>query len=135
MTRSRGEVLIRSLQAVNEVTRLRLLAALQAGGELCLCQAVALARRSPSTVSAHLACLVRAGLAMSRREGRWRYYRPTLPSGPDGRWLQALIRCWQRTSPGRADRQRLRALLREETKTLCRHVFPTPSLRPKGESS
>jgi DNA-binding transcriptional ArsR family regulator len=135
MTKSREEVLIRSLQTVSEVTRLRLLAALQAGGELCLCQAVALVRLAPSTVSAHLTGLTRAGLAACRREGRWRYYRPTLPPGRDGRWLRALIRRLGQTRSGRADRKRLRALLREEAKALYRQVFPTPSPRPKGKSS
>lgn len=60
--------------ALSDPTRLRFLHAL-AGGELCACQLVELARLAPSTVSRHLALLEQAGLATSRKDGRWVYYR------------------------------------------------------------
>jgi DNA-binding transcriptional ArsR family regulator len=45
------------------------------GGELCVCQIMEMLGLAPSTVSAHLNVLHRAGLVESRKEGRWIYYR------------------------------------------------------------
>lgn len=45
------------------------------GGELCVCQITAVLELAPSTVSAHLAELRRAGLLDERKDGRWVHYR------------------------------------------------------------
>lgn len=60
--------------ALDDPTRLRTLCALR-GGELCLCHLIALLGLAPSTVSKHLDLLVRAGLVLRRKEGRWAYFR------------------------------------------------------------
>ena len=44
-------------------------------GELCACQITAVLDLAPSTVSAHLAELRRAGLITERKDGRWVHYR------------------------------------------------------------
>jgi DNA-binding transcriptional ArsR family regulator len=44
------------------------------GGELCICQIIALLELAPSTVSKHMSILKQAGLVKSRKEGRWIYY-------------------------------------------------------------
>lgn len=61
-------------QALGDGTRLRALLALR-GGELCVCDLIALLGLAPSTVSKHLALLWQAGLVERRKEGRWHYYR------------------------------------------------------------
>jgi ArsR family transcriptional regulator len=61
-------------KALADGNRLRVLMAL-AGGELCVCQIVALLRLAPSTTSKHMAILRQARLVESRKEGRWMYYR------------------------------------------------------------
>src|SRR5512137_1434832 len=61
-------------KAVSDSHRVRALCALR-GGELCVCQIIALLGLAPSTVSKHLAVLRSARLVDSRKEGRWIYYR------------------------------------------------------------
>lgn len=46
-----------------------------ADGELCACQLAAALGLAQSTVSRHMAALERAGLVVSRKEGRWVYFR------------------------------------------------------------
>lgn len=61
-------------KALADETRVRMLVALRSG-ELCVCQITELFGLAPSTVSKHLSILYQAGLAESRKEGRWIYYR------------------------------------------------------------
>ncbi|MBI1338364.1 MAG: metalloregulator ArsR/SmtB family transcription factor [Phycisphaera sp.] len=64
----------RIAKALADDTRLRALASL-GGGELCVCQVIALLGLAPSTVSRHMAVLDQAGLVEKRKVGRWAYYR------------------------------------------------------------
>ena len=64
-------------KALADENRVRMLLALR-GGELCVCQITELFGLAPSTISKHLSILYQAGLAESRKDGRWMYYR--LPS-------------------------------------------------------
>ncbi len=61
-------------KALADENRVRMLLALT-GGELCVCQIRELFGLAMSTVSKHLSILYQAGLAESRKEGRWIYYR------------------------------------------------------------
>ena len=61
-------------KALAHPVRLRMLAMLRSG-ELCVCQLTAVLDLAPSTVSAHLAELRRAGLVLERKEGRWVHIR------------------------------------------------------------
>ena len=61
-------------KALADENRVRMLLALRQG-ELCVCQITELFGLAPSTVSKHLSILYQAGLAESRKEGRWMYYR------------------------------------------------------------
>lgn len=54
--------------------RLRMLAML-AGGELCVCQLIAVLGLAPSTVSQHLSVLARGGWVSERKEGKLVFYR------------------------------------------------------------
>ena len=66
-------------KALSDPHRLRAFMALQ-GGELCICQIIALLELAPSTVSKHMSILKQAGLVESRKEGRWIYYcRASMP--------------------------------------------------------
>jgi DNA-binding transcriptional ArsR family regulator len=68
-------------KALADENRVRMLLALR-GGELCVCQITELFGLAPSTVSKHLSILYQAGLAESRKEGRWIYYRLPGRSAP-----------------------------------------------------
>lgn len=57
-------------KALAHPIRLRILAMLR-DGELCVCHLIAVTRLAPSTISAHLADLRRAGLIRDRKQGRW----------------------------------------------------------------
>lgn len=61
-------------KALADENRVRMLLALRKG-ELCVCQITELFGLAPSTVSKHLSILYQAGLAESRKDGRWIYYR------------------------------------------------------------
>jgi DNA-binding transcriptional ArsR family regulator len=60
-------------KALADGNRLRVLTALR-GGELCVCQIVAMLGLAPSTVSKHMYLLRQAGLVEARKDGRWVYY-------------------------------------------------------------
>ena len=66
--------LVETAKALAHPTRLRLLAMLR-GGELCVCQMVAVLEQAPSTVSGQLSDLRRAGLVQEHRDGKLVYYR------------------------------------------------------------
>ena len=106
-------------KALADTTRLRLLLAL-AGGELCACQLQELIGCAPSTLSAHLGQLVRAGLASSRKEGRWVYYRladaTIRPAAEALTWVEthAALR-----PQARADAQRIKKLRKLGPEQLC----------------
>ncbi len=80
-------------KALSHPARLRILAALREG-ELCVCQVTALLGLAPSTVSAHLAELRRAGFLTERRDGRWVYY----GLATDGSVVGDLARVWESLS-------------------------------------
>src|SRR6188768_2841640 len=62
-----------------DVTRLRILALLQAG-EICVCDIHGSLDLPQPTVSRHLAYLRKAGLVVGRKDGLWVHYRlATLP--------------------------------------------------------
>ena len=63
------------LKALSDPTRMRLLLALRAAGELCVCDLALLARVSVSAVSHQLRLLRQARLVAFRREGKQVYYR------------------------------------------------------------
>lgn len=66
--------LVQTFRALGHPARVRIMAMLRTG-ELCACQITAVLDLAPSTVSAHLSDLRRAGLIAERKHGRWIYYR------------------------------------------------------------
>lgn len=63
----------RVMKAAADPTRMRILKMLE-GGELCVCQIVAVLALSQSTVSKHLFLLRAGGLVKERRAGKWVHY-------------------------------------------------------------
>jgi ArsR family transcriptional regulator, lead/cadmium/zinc/bismuth-responsive transcriptional repressor len=63
--------------AFGDPTRLELAAALDQGGELCVCDLAWISGRSPNLVSHHLRALRRAELVTSRRDGKMVMYQLT----------------------------------------------------------
>ena len=61
------------MKAAADPTRARILKMLE-GGELCVCQIIAVLALSPSTVSKHLSLLKSAGLVLDRKEKKWVHY-------------------------------------------------------------
>lgn len=77
-------------EACADPTRLRLLNLL-AGGELCVCDLVALTRGSQPLVSRHLARLRAAGLVVVERRSTFAYYRLAELPVHDARQLNAVL--------------------------------------------
>jgi ArsR family transcriptional regulator len=61
-------------KALSDPIRLRILLLLQAEGELCVCDLMAVLGLPQSTVSRHLAYLKRSCLVETRRSGVWMHY-------------------------------------------------------------
>ena len=62
-------------KSLGDETRLRIMALLVSGRELCVCDIMAALDLPQSTVSRHLAFLRNTGLVDDRRQGIWMYYR------------------------------------------------------------
>ena len=119
--------IMETLKALADENRLRALGALQ-GGELCVCQLIALLELAPSTVSKHLTILRAARLVESRKEGRWMYYRLSrkfrTPSA--GKLLALLYKDTAKTSRMVEDRKKLKRICGENMDNLCRRLFGKP---------
>ena len=95
-------------RAMSDRTRLRILNLLQ-GGELCVCDLVAVLDVPQPTASRHLAYLRKAGLVLARKAGLWHYYRlaPGTSSFHD-KLLECLAACVVVDSELARDVKRLR---------------------------
>jgi ArsR family transcriptional regulator len=111
---------VKALKALGDETRIRIVLALQLS-ELCVCQIVELLELAPSTTSKHLHILKEAGLVQSRKKGRWVYYRL---SRSDARGipieaLDMILATARDTRMARADKRRLKSILRCDPEGLC----------------
>ncbi|MDD2310111.1 MAG: metalloregulator ArsR/SmtB family transcription factor [Desulfuromonadaceae bacterium] len=66
--------LAQTIKALSDPVRLRIILLLQAEGELCVCDLMAVLGLPQSTVSRHLAYLKRSCWVDIRREGVWMHY-------------------------------------------------------------
>ena len=107
-------------KALADENRLRIVAALK-GRELCLCQLVELLGLATSTVSRHASLLAQAQLVESRKDGRWAYFRLTDGEAPaEAREsLAFVLKAMERDPQGKADRQKLRDILKQDPEELC----------------
>jgi ArsR family transcriptional regulator len=114
---------LKVFRALSDVHRLRLLYALRRG-ELCVCQLIELMGRAPSTVSKHLSILRDAGLLVSRKAGRWVYYRQADPP-PFPMFGQKAVPFFQslEKSPAvKKDDRSLQRILNMDREVLCRKL-------------
>ena len=98
------------------------------GGDLCACQITVALELAPSTVSAHVAELRRAGLVTERKDGRWVHFDLAKDAG-----AQATLRqVWRQIESAAqvADDAAALARLREiPVERLCRTNQPLAQLR------
>jgi ArsR family transcriptional regulator len=106
-------------KALSDETRLRILSLL-GGGELCVCDLMAILDLPQSTVSRHLATLRNADLVEDRRQGVWMYYR--LAGGDEllsREFLAALPGRLAGTPQGKDDQVSLLAYLEKKETAVC----------------
>lgn len=77
------------LKAAADPTRVRILKILE-GGEMCVCQIIAILSLGQSTVSKHLFLLRAAGLIKDRRDRKWVYY--SLDRGTESPFAGRMLR-------------------------------------------
>jgi arsenate reductase/ArsR family transcriptional regulator len=77
------------LKAAADPTRVRVLKILE-GGEMCVCQVIAILSLGQSTVSKHLFLLRAAGLIKDRRDRKWVHY--SLDRGNDSPYAARILR-------------------------------------------
>jgi DNA-binding transcriptional ArsR family regulator len=104
-------------KALANPARLRILAALEKG-ECCVCQLTAVLELAPSTVSAHLSELRRAGLLLDRKDGKVVYYR--LSESPALKvWLRTVFAGLRNDERLEADRDFLKRVKSVDVATFC----------------
>ncbi|AII15142.1 transcriptional regulator, ArsR family [Campylobacter iguaniorum] len=68
------EIFLKSISALNDETRVRILKFLSINGEYCVCNLESAFEMIQSRLSRHLKILKEAGFLRVRRDGRWAYY-------------------------------------------------------------
>ncbi len=109
-------------KAMSDENRIRILLALSATEELCVCHINELLTLAPSTVSKHLFLLKNALLLTARKEGRWMYYRLNNDSDAPGMVVEALawiVKAISNEPVIKADRQRLAEILSVPIQSAC----------------
>jgi DNA-binding transcriptional ArsR family regulator len=91
-------------------------------GELCVCQITEVLGLAPSTVSAHLKELKRAGLVSERKDGRWVHFRLT-ESDTARSWVEAALSTVAGDPQLEADDRFVSELRRLPVEDLCRLGF------------
>ncbi len=109
-------------KALSDENRIRILMALHANKELCVCNINELLGLAPSTVSKHLFLLKNARLAKARKGGRWMYYR--LNRDPDApeiviQALKWIIDSTLHQPLIKGDRKKLEQILSVQLETTC----------------
>jgi ArsR family transcriptional regulator len=107
--------LSQTLKALSDPIRLRIVLLLQAEGELCVCDLMAVLKLPQSTVSRHLAYLKRSCWVDTRRQGVWMYYQLSRESCEICREMLDILGRHAITLPGaKADRTALAAFLKDK---------------------
>ena len=104
-------------KALANPARIRILAALERG-ECCVCQLTAILDLAPSTVSAHLSELRRAGFLVDRKNGKIVYYRLAEDPGLEP-WLKAAYAGLKDDERISADRGLLDRVKSVDVETFC----------------
>jgi arsenate reductase/ArsR family transcriptional regulator len=117
-------------KAAADPTRVRILKILE-GGEICVCQVIAILSLGQSTVSKHLFLLRAAGLIKDRRDRKWVHY--SLDRGSDSPYAARMLRNlrgWLNEDPVIAkDRERAAMARRIGPMAICERKLTLPSRR------
>jgi ArsR family transcriptional regulator len=107
-------------KALGDETRLRIMALLLEGKELCVCDIMAALQLPQSTVSRHLSCLRHAGLVEDRRQGIWMYYQVNRGEAGNVSELPAML-AGMLTGTGliEEDKRRLAEHLEKKSREVC----------------
>jgi DNA-binding transcriptional ArsR family regulator len=112
---------VAAARALGHPARLRILAML-GSGELCACQITEVIELAPSTVSAHVKELRRAGLVQERKDGKWVFFR--LVENPVSRtWIETSLAAAADDQQLAADARLVRELRALPIEDLCRLGF------------
>ena len=107
--------LAKTIKALADPIRLRIILLLQAEGELCVCDLMAVLKLPQSTVSRHLAYLKRSCWVDLRREGVWVHYKLSSESCAICLEMLQLLATHAKELPeARTDRQALAAFLKSK---------------------
>lgn len=110
--------LAKTIKALADPIRLRIILLLQAEGELCVCDLMAVLKLPQSTVSRHLAYLKRSCWVDLRREGVWMRYKLSNESCLIcSELLDILLRHATALPEAKADRLALSKFLKEKPPT------------------
>lgn len=123
------------LKAVADPTRVRILKMLE-GGELCVCQVIAVIGLGQSTISKHLFLLKSAGLVQDRRDKKWIHYSLARNAAPPyaARALRNLKE-WLNDDPVvRKDRERTALARAIGPVAICERGLTLPARRRTGAS-
>jgi DNA-binding transcriptional ArsR family regulator len=106
-------------KALADLNRLRIVLAF-GGGQLCVCQIIALIGLAPSTISKHLSILHQADLVEVEKQGRWIYYR--LSPAVDKRLMKWLETALKNDETIGTDTTTLKRILKEDPEKLCQKI-------------
>jgi len=118
------------MKAVSDPTRVRILKILE-GGELCVCQVIAVIGLGQSTVSKHLYLLRSAGLIRDRKDKKWVHYSLDCKSGnPYAAEMLRNLRKWLNEDPVIAqDRDRTVKAIKIGPVAICERGLTLPGGR------
>ena len=105
-------------KALSDGNRLRVIMALSDIDELCVCQLTELLGHATPTISRHMSVLQNAGLAKSRKKGRWVYYR--LSDAFPRQLLQWLSEAAGNVDEITKDKEKLKIILSYGLDDLCK---------------
>jgi ArsR family transcriptional regulator, arsenate/arsenite/antimonite-responsive transcriptional repressor len=107
--------LAQTIKALSDPIRLRIVLLLQAEGELCVCDLMAVLKLPQSTISRHLAYLKRSCWVDTRRQGVWMHYTISRESCVICKELLLLLKRYASNLPEAAsDRRVLTAFLKDK---------------------
>jgi DNA-binding transcriptional ArsR family regulator len=120
----------RVMKSVADPTRVRILKLLE-GGEMCVCQVIAILEFSQSTISKHLFLLKMAGLVKERREGKWMHYSLDGSAGsPYARKMLQTLKGWLNDDPAFEKDRKREAIAREMgPMEICERRMTLPARR------
>jgi DNA-binding transcriptional ArsR family regulator len=112
------DLAVAAARALGHPARMRIVDMLQSG-ELCVCQITEVLKLAPSTVSAHLKELRRAGLVLERKDGKWVHF--SLAHDPVAHaWIETTLAAAGDDRQLEADRHLVAELRRLPVEDLCR---------------